>query len=332
MARWDSFWYHSVAEVGYGYSEGSQFSFAFFPGYPMAMWLVGSLVGDFYLGGILVSAGLGLVTLYLFRAWLVEVAPSQKPSSALVALAFGPSAFYLMGIAYAESMFLASTIGAFLMLERGRPIRAGLLGAVAAVTRPVGVAVVVGLALRAMELQPAPPDGVKQRQLTRFLRGRRAAVLLPLVGLAAYPLYLWVTQGDPLVFMTAGAEGWGHGINLDNVFKFGEFGPEFSSRYRAVVAVQAAMLVVSMVVLPSIRRSFGRSYMIYTLIAVLLPALVRPTVLGIGRYVLVAFPVFAIASRLLDRDLPRARWGVFALSVGFLVFQYSLFARWYFVG
>ncbi|MDH5373285.1 MAG: mannosyltransferase family protein, partial [Acidimicrobiia bacterium] len=150
FSRWDSFWYRSIADGGYGFTLGDQSNYAFFPGYPIAMWALGTIVRDFDLGGILSSSAFAIGSLYLFRAWIEEIAPDSASIGGVVALALGPSAFYLAGVAYSESLFLISALAAFLLLERGRPLAASLVAIPALVTRPVGIALVVALLLRSV--------------------------------------------------------------------------------------------------------------------------------------------------------------------------------------
>ena len=72
-----------------------------------------------------------------------------------------PYAFYLYGTVYADALFVAASIGAFVLLERNRPWVAGGVGALATAGRPIGIAVLVGLTVRAVELaaqRSAPTD------------------------------------------------------------------------------------------------------------------------------------------------------------------------------
>ena len=99
-----------------------------------------------------------------------------------------------------------------------------------------------------------------------------------------------------------------------------------------MLVVQIAVLVVAVASLASVRRALGSPYVVYSALVMLLPAIARPLQLGVGRHVLVAFPVFAVVAMNLRRDLPRARWLILLASVLAFGFQFSLFARWYFVG
>src|SRR5262249_58194097 len=78
---------------------------------------------------------------------------------------------------------------------------AGLVGGLAAATRPMGVllapALLLGVwrAARASDRRPAGLDV--------------GAAVLPLVGLGSYMILLASAFGDPLAFWTAHSRGWG---------------------------------------------------------------------------------------------------------------------------
>ena len=97
-------------------------------------------------------------------------------------LALQPAAFFT-ALPYSESLFLLLIALLLACLERERFVAAGLLGAAMALTRPVGV-----FALAPLALALASPS---------VAWSRRATVLLPLVGWAAYFGLLSVQTGDP---------------------------------------------------------------------------------------------------------------------------------------
>ena len=89
-------------------------------------------------------------------------------SAALLAI-FPFAAVFSM--AYAESLFLVLMLGAFLAAERGRAVPAGLLLALATLTRLQGVALVIPLAWILWE-QAGRPRGDPRRRGSRCCSGR----------------------------------------------------------------------------------------------------------------------------------------------------------------
>jgi hypothetical protein len=143
--RFDGGWYHSIITNGYFYKPGGQSSIAFFPGYPMLVGAVSKVTGDVYLAGVVTTFLCGLAMAVVFYRWCARKSSPQKAATALMLVLVFPYAWYLYGAMYADALFVLCAIGAFYLVEKDRPILAGLVAAVATATRPVGVAMVVGL-------------------------------------------------------------------------------------------------------------------------------------------------------------------------------------------
>src|SRR5688572_21201496 len=232
----DSGWYYVIADSGYSYTPGQQSPIAFFPAYPILVHGLGRILGEDY------STAAGLLTLacaagavMLFADW---VRSRVEPRVAVVAVAIllvYPYSVFLYGSGYSDALFLLSALGSFALLERRHYVLAGLVGVLATAGRPVGIAVAVGLVVRAVELiaedraarRPtgalvgapggqgvstgrAPDEAPAEQErpvplrslveAVRFLRWRHAALLVSLAGLAAWAVYLGVRFGDPLAF------------------------------------------------------------------------------------------------------------------------------------
>lgn len=143
--RFDGGWYNSIITNGYFYKPGGQSSIAFFPGYPLVVGAVSKVTGDVYLAGVVTTFLCGLAMAIVFYRWCARKASPQKAATALMLLLVFPYAWYLYGAMYADALFVLCAIGAFYLVEKDRPVLAGLVAAVATATRPVGIAMVVGL-------------------------------------------------------------------------------------------------------------------------------------------------------------------------------------------
>jgi len=142
-ARWDTTWFATIADHGYGTDEARP---AFFPLYPLAMRAAGLLTGDAVVAGLLVSLAAMVVALAaLHRLTVLELgAPAAR--IAVWAVALFPMAFFLSAV-YSESLFLAFAVGCVLAARTDRWALAGTLGGLAAATRSAGLLLVVALAL-----------------------------------------------------------------------------------------------------------------------------------------------------------------------------------------
>jgi hypothetical protein len=144
-ARWDSVWYLTIAEHGYGDAH-SHAQAAFYPLYPLLMRVVGWLVGSPLLAGILVSLGCFLGALVLLHRLVALELGLRDARGTVLLVAFAPTAFFFSAV-YSESLFLLVSVGAVLAARRGRWGWAGVLGALTALTRNSGVLLLVPLLL-----------------------------------------------------------------------------------------------------------------------------------------------------------------------------------------
>lgn len=316
--RFDGGWYAGIADIGYSYVPETQSSVAFFPGYPLAVRAVGRLIDNIPLGGILVTIACGLGSMCLFWRWSAARLDRRAATIALATLALYPYAYYLYGAVYGDALFLVAVLGAFLLLERDQPVLAGLVGIVATATRFVGLALVIGLVVGVLErrgaLQRQDRWGLPRRLEMRRLRPSDAGVLLSLAGIVGWVAWLWSRYDDPFVFSSV-QEEWGQPATPRTWFKL-----DFVSQvlrgddriYAYGLLVQAALAVAVLVLVPFIARRFGLRYGAYTALLVLIPAVGSQDFQGLGRYMIAAFPAFALLGEHLAR---RPGWARVALVV-----------------
>lgn len=331
-ANWDGFWYTTIATIGYFYdpnlSPDILTSPAFFPGYPMLMRAVTLIVRDPSLAGILVSLVAGAVgTCFLYR-WAHERLGPTRARITVFVLVLYPYSMYLYGIVYADALFFACAVIAFVALDEGHPIVAGVVGALACSTRLVGLAVAVGLVLRLIELRGVlPARGEPRRLHLDRLRRADAALLLPPLGLVGFSVYLNVTFGDPLLFQTS-AQAWGQGDGVRTLLK-AETWTMLTSELtylRVELALQLVLLLFALSLTRHVLRRFGWAYAGYVLLILGIPLVTVGNLFGAGRYVLAAFPCFAAFGDIVGDHPARAR--PLAMVGGALLFaNITMFAR-----
>lgn len=335
--HWDAGWYESIASRGYFYEPGAESSTAFFPAYPLLMRAGREVVGDVYVAGIVVTflAGLGAVLL-LWRWARDRLSPAAAWTTVLLVVLY-PYAFFLVGTVYADALFLVAVTGAFVLLERGHPVLAGLAGAVATATRPVGLAVTLGLAARTVERRSAAegtrPGAVRDRLAA--LRPADAGVLLSLLGFLGYAAYLWARFGDPFSFLAA-QEGWGQKPGASTWFKVAFFENLQRSVGDGHVLTVLTMLahpvlaLAALALVPLVFRRFGWGYGTYTLLVIAIPLLGTRDFFGMARYVLAAFPCFAVAGELLTERRRLRALALVGSGIGLLAGT-SMFSRAYYI-
>jgi Gpi18-like mannosyltransferase len=196
--RWDAPHYLDIAQMGY-VSDGLEARWIVF--YPLYPWLVRAaahvfadeLVAAFFIS-TLASVAAGLL---LYRLALVDESEWVARACVFFMLVFPTS--YFLHIGYTESLFLALALGAFLAARLRRWPLAGLVGALACMTRANGLALIPALAFEAWE---------EWRACGRRVRVAWLWALAPAAGFAVYLLINWHVQGHPFAFLSAQDEFW----------------------------------------------------------------------------------------------------------------------------
>ena len=333
-ARWDGAWYAEIATEGYG--ERAPASTAFFPLYPMLVKLGIALGGGPALWGVLVSLASTLFALFFVYRIAEKLYDARAARAATLCLAFFPTAFFLNAV-YTEALFLALTAGTlWAALVRRDFLIAGLLGALAAATRNVGV----------LLLAPLFFEWARHRREFGS-RGILGMALVP-AGIVGYAAYLLARFGDPLVFARQQGDYWnrefsgplatlgdawraagvGVGYVLDPATLF--FGSDATPALEASNVLNLGFLVLFLVVALAGLFVLPPGLSVYAAALVLLPVLTpspRFPLMSLPRFVLGAFPVFLVLGFLLSRY----RWTLaawLALSGGLGAALAALFVTW----
>jgi hypothetical protein len=146
--RWDSAHYESIARGGYevhrcvpgDIGAGGTWcgNAAWLPGYPLLMATVHVMGVSFWWAGLIISwlfAGAALILLW--RTFLRDMRPAAA-AGGLIFAAVAPGLVYRYAV-YPLSMFVFLTVAYLALLVRERWSTAGLVGAVAVITYPIGV-------------------------------------------------------------------------------------------------------------------------------------------------------------------------------------------------
>jgi hypothetical protein len=157
-------------------------------------------------------------------------------------------------------------------------------------------------------------------------------VLVSGLGLAGYCGFLWARFSNPLLFLSA-ERAWGQAPGPRTWFKLSYFDSllQSTARFHLVTYLAPPILTVAALALvPLVVRRLGWPYGSYTLLVVGMSALGSKDFFGMGRYLLAAFPCFAVTGDLLATR-PRLRALVLTGSAVGLVLFASSFARGFYV-
>ncbi len=290
---WDSFWYVDIAAHGYSTLTplgNQQTNFAFFPLYPTLMHLLGQLLGgNYFLAGILISNLCLLVAAVLLYRIIRHEFREAIAQSTIQYLFLFPTAFIFSGV-FTESLYLCLTLLCFYLAQKRLWWQAGIAGACLALTRSLGVLILLPLLYEYLRSQQFHLRQVRWEILWL------AVIPLALVGFA---LYNQVLTGDWLYFLKAQA-GWKRSlgnplINLLRGFSQGD------SPKGIRQLLEASFALAALAGLGIYWRKINPAYLMFGLYSIVIPLMT-----GIGsmpRFVLPIFPLY-LALALRSRDRP----------------------------
>jgi hypothetical protein len=333
LARWDSGWYVNLAEAGYWDPPtrvGQETNHAFFPLYPGLMRVLVRTTGmETSAAGNLISACAFLVALVLFAAWTRRRFGEERVAPALLVLLLFPTSFFFAAV-YTEALVLALALAAVLAFERGRPLAGAAAGVLAGLTRITGVVLAPYLAL--VSWRASREAGLPVRAA---LPRAALAAASPLAGFGLFCLYFWRRFGDPLLFVKAQHNWSGQSKSvLDGPALIWQAIVEDVSLGRLLRASPArtfeglyllAFLAIAAVLLFQKRRPEA----LYVALTVGI-VLASGTLESAGRYVLPAFPAFAVLGGLVAR--PGFFRAILLLSGVAEALYVWAFVHWYWAG
>jgi hypothetical protein len=345
---WDGEHYVALALDGY-FQAPRYISPAFFPMYPLLVRSFSEAFGGSPSKEALSYWGPLLSLLFLPFAFyfIYEIARQgwgeRAAKGTILALAFFPTAFFF-NAAYTESLFLALSAGSLWAIRVKRNLLlACVLAGFATATRNVGIFLVVPLMYEWIA-----QGGLKEPRE----RWRGLYLAFAPSGLIVYMGYLWIKFGDPLLFYSSqkywkreatgpldtASRAWttaveGVGVLGDSRLWAHPSAQNFADHLELAHSFyNLAFLIFAVVVLLAGVRKLPLSLTIYSLLLIVPPALFgTPDVplMGIPRYVLVAFPVFIMLGLLARKKLLFAGWLI--LSTIMSIILCALFVSWRFV-
>lgn len=281
LTAWDGWWYVGIARDGYHAAAvaGTYHDYAFLPLFPMLVRLLSAPFPDAsgLVAVVLANAWFALALALLFALGRPRLG-DRRAALACALLAISPfSASFSM--AYAESLFLALSVGAFLAAERRHRATAGSLLALAALTRLPGA--LLALPLLVLMLRQ---DGWKPRLSQGWV------CLAPLAAAAFFAYLAWLT-GSVDAYAASQAD-WGHG-GLGSAAPDATIGASMAPILLTLLAILCATLF------PLVYARVDRLPLEYTMIPILALGAVfaRGDLESVGRYASVAFPLFWLIAR-----------------------------------
>jgi len=334
--RWDSFWYESIVDPHPRFVPEYLSNANFFPFYSWVSWVAALPLRifldpehAFYIGALIVSAVSFLLGLKAVERITTQLVGRDVAMRTVWLIAVFPFSFFFTAV-YADALYFCLCAWSLTFAYEKRWYAACALGAMAAMTRIPGLALLAALGL----------EYLRQNEW-RLGSARRAAVCVAILALAPVVIgsyYQW-RYGNPLEFLHARQVGWNRAVGIAGYVRdwnyffetpifncsgvadcLKEFAPT-----RALLGVSyLALLPISIGLTVMAARPLGVGLTAWALLSI---AMALPNGFdGVGRFTLVLFPVFiSLAMRLRGRAVFLA---VGAACLPFLLLFFAQFARW----
>ncbi len=319
LSNFDGIFYIRIALKGY-----SQYEQAYFPLYPLLIRYVNIVVGNPIISGVLISHAAFLGALYMLNKFLSEILRFKSKLWFFLLLLVYPTSYYF-GVMYTESVFLFFLISSLYFFKKEKYLLAFLFGYLTALTRVVGIFILVPYALFFLEAVTK-----KHPNYPKFL----LACMGPILALASYSYYLWKTTGDFIYFFHAqeffGAHRSTSIILLPQVlYRYIRIFLTANHNFQYFVAVlefifllfAGGVLMLEFFKLIKLKKpNFVRwGFLSFSFINLILPTLTG-TLTAIPRYSLLSLSIFFYLAEIKNKGMK------LAITGGFIILHIILFA------
>lgn len=292
----------------------------FFPLYPLIIYLVAKVTGDYFLTALILANLFFLLgLLILYKTLLLDYKDETCKWVILFILAF-PTAFFF-GVIYSESLFLILLASVFYFARKKKFLIASLLAILLTVTRLVGVFII-------------PYLMVEIYLSNQFKKGWY--LLITLLGIISYSIFNFYKWGEMFKFITAhgelnnGRNVFGLVFPLQTIFRYFKilyFLPVYQFDWWIALFELGSFVLGVILLFLAFKYKVRSSYLIFSVLA-FLPASFSGTFSGLPRYVLVLFPIF-IALALVKSKI--VKWAYLVVAISLQMVMFLLFARGYYI-
>jgi hypothetical protein len=337
LLAWDGGWYQSIA--AHGYVASSVQSVRFFPAFPMAARVLGHIPGLGVGAALVIIANLCALAAMAALVILVDhdMGDGRLARRSVWLLALAPSAYSLV-LGYADAALLLCSVVTLLAARSGRWWWAAAAGLVAGLVRPVGILLVVPVAIeiwsawrarasgavigrvapvrkeKAARAAPSQTSGAATSTSatstsipattgtirTTTAAGQAAAVLGPVAGTAVYLGWVRAQFGDLWLPFRVQQQKGHRGVVAIPLASMWHNVESVVHGHHLGSALHVPWVLVCLVLLVVAFRRLPFSYACFAA-AVLVVSLASSNLDSFERYALGAFPLVIAASTLTSR-------------------------------
>jgi Gpi18-like mannosyltransferase len=329
--RWDAQWYARVATDGYrtiAYANG-HLNLAFFPLYPLLVhcWLLFWHGTPAAAGMIVSNLCFVAASYYLYQLVSMDRGRAWARRVMWLLALFPTSLFFFSG--YSESLFLLCLVLCVYNLRLERWWWAGLMGGLAAATRPLGIIVFVPFVMCWYQAHELSPIAIRP-WLRHYQKAMLGALAIP-AGLIAYMAYLWARFGNPFLF-GASQRSWHRTL----AWPWQSLGAAITRPFSNMPHLSGVQLhgvtdtlwalvflAISIGASRSLEREYGAFLWLFWAVVLSTPALLdnaASPLISLPRFLATAFPLLIFLS-----DTRRRFMLTCAISVPLLVFNTAIF-------
>lgn len=328
--RYDGYRYFLLAYSGYQ-DPTNIANTVFYPLYPMILRGLWKLTGiDLIAISLFVSTVAAFFAFYMLYLTVDDLYGEKAAKYTVICLAIYPTSLFLVG-PYTESLFIALTLAAFYLARKDRWLLAGLAGALASLTRSMGVITAIALAWMAY---------VKWREgkFSWSPRILQMAFGVATPGLAGIGFMLWrIWMGFPPVLEIQEQFFGSYAINpVSGIIQGMQAIFTQPSPTTIIEGLTVIFWITLFIIMLMEKNGTPTEWLIYygvNLVVFVSKAnsLISP-MQSIGRYVLILFPGFIYLGLWLSGLNPRKRFIYMVVSSVLLVAVCGLYVIGFFVG
>ena len=313
-AQWDSFWLLDIVRNGYYLrGEGAIANVVFFPLYPLLVKTVTCIIEDDILAGWLVSVASLLLAMIFLSKLVKEFYPKIKNLEVLVFLLIFPTAYFFNTV-YTESLFLFLSIATIYYAKKERILPVIVFGVLAALTRVTGILLFIPLSWYVLER-----ENFKVKQI--FIWSNSYIFAIPF-GVFLFFAYHYFVFGDWLLFFRIESL-WGRSFEINTAHFIANTPVAITN-----LILDGSLVVFALAATVLVWRRIDRGLSLYML-ATIAVAISTGTLMSIGRYILVLFPIYMLAASIKNRYIEIA-W--LLLSCMLFTLYTILFVNHYWAG
>ena len=190
LEYYDSGLYTQIAQEGYNYTS----LYAFFPLYPLSIRLLHIIIPSYKICGFLISNICSFLTIILISKLI-----KKEYKLSLMCLIFTPILAFLT-INYTEGLFIFLTTLGYYLYKKDKYLLSAIVVGLSMLTRNSGIILWGAIGLDMLI-----------RLFTKRDITFKKIVMFGLISLSIgmiYPLYLYIREGDPLIFMSMQSTYW----------------------------------------------------------------------------------------------------------------------------